>query len=192
MTPRAWAFSLAISAVLWTGILAIALLVAACATPSPVPLPVTDAGQRGAPLSLGETRSSDGAMAGSSPATDGGASLPAVTLDDRTAERRVWLLGQLVASATSTPAHGLASWYPARGMIAAVHSWRLGDTPYRVRVCASRCIDVTVSDYCQCYVGEPRERLIDLSDDAFRKLAPLSVGVLRVTVEGPTLPETDQ
>ena len=172
-----------------TRLLAIALLVAACsATPSSEPGPPSTAPTlSGAPLDSASVPTA--AIADVQPV---GAPFPAVTLDDRTAERRVWLLGQLVASAMSTPAHGLASWYPARGMIAAVHSWRWGDTPYRVRVCASRCIDVTVSDYCQCYVGEPRERLIDLSDDAFRKLAPLSVGVLRVTVEGPTLPETDQ
>jgi rare lipoprotein A (peptidoglycan hydrolase) len=108
--------------------------------------------------------------------------LPVVAFDDRTAEQRVWRLGQLVVKATSTPATGRASWYAARGNVAAVHSWRRGDEPYRVRVCASRCVNVTVADWCQCFIGSSRERLIDLSDDAFRKLAPLSVGLLRVTV----------
>lgn len=79
---------------------------------------------------------------------------------------------------------GIASWYPATGMIAAagpalrVGDWR-GST---VTVCAERCVRVTLSDVCQCYAGTDRERIIDLSDDAFRALAPLSRGLVRVTV----------
>jgi rare lipoprotein A (peptidoglycan hydrolase) len=44
---------------------------------------------------------------------------------------------------------------------------------------------VSLSDWCLCKNG----RLIDLSDDAFRQLAPLSVGVLRVTITRAVLPE---
>jgi rare lipoprotein A (peptidoglycan hydrolase) len=64
----------------------------------------------------------------------------------------------------------------------------------RVQVCASRCVTVRLTDSCQCYRGETRERLIDLSDDAFARLAPLSRGVIRVTVEvvDVTPPETDR
>jgi rare lipoprotein A (peptidoglycan hydrolase) len=53
---------------------------------------------------------------------------------------------------------------------------------------------VRLTDWCQCYRGERRERIIDLSDDAFARLAPLSTGVVRVTVEVvdvPRLPATD-
>lgn len=107
---------------------------------------------------------------------------------------------------------GVASWYPADGLVAAVPSWRWGDTPWRARVCRlddrERCVTVVVSD---CLCGRS-DRLIDLSDDAFRRLAPLSAGLVRVSlsrvaggdgpsdrsgVPGPlpvaplTLPETD-
>jgi rare lipoprotein A (peptidoglycan hydrolase) len=54
-----------------------------------------------------------------------------------------------------------------------------------VDVCAGgRCVQVRLSDWCQCYDGTIRERVIDLSDDAFAQLAPLSRGVLVVTVRG--------
>lgn len=89
---------------------------------------------------------------------------------------------------------GIASWYPADGMIAAAGpalrhgEWRGS----QVQVCGgARCVVVTLSDWCQCYGS----RVIDLSDDAFRRLAPLSQGLLRVTVSGigavETLPPTD-
>jgi rare lipoprotein A (peptidoglycan hydrolase) len=48
----------------------------------------------------------------------------------------------------------------------------------KVEVCtASRCVVVTLIDTCACGGG----RIIDLYSDAFRKLAPLSKGVLEVT-----------
>lgn len=82
---------------------------------------------------------------------------------------------------------GRASWYnDGAGLYAAVHSWRWGDRRYRLTVCRAddleRCVIVTVRDYCQCYVGTSRERVIDLSPDAFSRLAPLSRGVIKVTV----------
>ena len=49
----------------------------------------------------------------------------------------------------------------------------------------SRCVTVTLSDFCSCYAGTDSERLIDLSPDAFSRLAPLSRGLVRVTVELP-------
>jgi len=53
---------------------------------------------------------------------------------------------------------------------------------------------VRLTDWCQCYRGENRERLVDLSDDAFARLAPLMAGVVRVRVEGVTVtpPSTDR
>jgi hypothetical protein len=94
---------------------------------------------------------------------------------------------------------GRASWYAADGNIAAAgpelrdrlgKGWR----GTAVQVCAGRCVVVRLTDWCQCYRGERRERVIDLSDDAFARLAPLSTGVVRVTVEVvdvPRLPATD-
>src|SRR5439155_6821107 len=101
-------------------------------------------------------------------------------------------IGRLVRPGDKSPTvtggvlRGTASWYLANGLIAAVHSWRWGNRPYTVRVCLStlslrtfRCIRVWVQDYCAGCTGS---RLIDLSDDAFRLLAPLSQGIIRVEV----------
>ncbi len=89
---------------------------------------------------------------------------------------------------------GTASWYPADGMIAAAGpALRHGDwRGSQVRVSANgRSVVVTLSDWCQCYGS----RAIDLSDDAFARLAPLSRGVLHVTITPigaeATLPPTD-
>lgn len=82
---------------------------------------------------------------------------------------------------------GTASWYDdGPGLYAAVHSYRFGDPVYDVivRVPGGDSVRVRVRDHCACYVGTSRERLIDLSPDAFAKLAPLSRGLVRVTVEG--------
>lgn len=50
----------------------------------------------------------------------------------------------------------------------------------RVTVChASRCTRIVLNDWCLC---SRDRRLVDLSDEAFRRLAPLSRGVVRVTV----------
>ena len=87
---------------------------------------------------------------------------------------------------TPTVKNGIASWYgtgpdglyAAAGPALRVGDWR-GST---VTVCAERCIRVRLTDYCECYAGTDRERIVDLSDDAFRALAPLSRGLVRVTV----------
>jgi rare lipoprotein A (peptidoglycan hydrolase) len=85
-------------------------------------------------------------------------------------------------SPQATPRSGTASWYGAAGRVAAVPGW--DHRPYRVRVCAgARCVVVRVQDWCGCYVGTSRERIIDLSRSAFLELAPLSRGVIRVTLE---------
>ncbi|HET7702118.1 MAG TPA: RlpA-like double-psi beta-barrel domain-containing protein, partial [Candidatus Limnocylindrales bacterium] len=90
-------------------------------------------------------------------------------------------------------AGGRASWYDVGpGLYAAVPSWRWGDEPYQVRVATGgRAVVVTVGDFCGC----PGARVIDLSADAFRRLAPLSVGLVRVTVTrlgpGVTAPPTE-
>lgn len=88
---------------------------------------------------------------------------------------------------------GIASWYPADGLIAAAgpelrHELGKGWRGSRVTVCASSrsaeaCVRVRISDWCQCMRGEADERLVDLSDDAFRRLRGLSVGLVRVEVE---------
>ena len=84
---------------------------------------------------------------------------------------------------------GEASWYDdGPGLYGAVHSFRWGDTPYAVEVCADVCVTVTVRDHMA-----NRERAIDLSPEAFSRLAQLSRGVVQVTLERVDirLPETD-
>lgn len=78
---------------------------------------------------------------------------------------------------------GRATWYPATGAVAAAgpalrhylgRGWRGSLVEVRYR---GRGVVVRVSDWCAC----PR-RLLDLSDDAFRALAPLSRGVIGVSI----------
>jgi hypothetical protein len=82
-------------------------------------------------------------------------------------------------SATLT---GTASWYSARGLVAAagpalrVGHWR----GTWITVSANgRSVRVQLVTSCQCYGS----RLLDLGADAFRRLAPLSQGLVRVSVE---------
>jgi hypothetical protein len=55
----------------------------------------------------------------------------------------------------------------------------------KVRVCnGDVCIKdpIFLTDWCQCYWKTPTERLIDLDDVDFAKLAPLSKGWFNATV----------
>lgn len=86
---------------------------------------------------------------------------------------------------------GVASWYPARGMIAAAGpglrhgAWRGSSV---VVSYGERSVTVRLADWCAC-----PGRLIDLSDDAFAQLAPLGRGLLEVSVApAPELPATDR
>lgn len=60
--------------------------------------------------------------------------------------------------------------------------WR-GD---HVLVCKkSRCLEVVLNDWCACGKRHGEPTLIDLSDEAFRWLAPLSRGVIHVVIDRP-------
>lgn len=89
----------------------------------------------------------------------------------------------LLSAHTASASHlRQASWYDdGPGFYGAVHSWRFGDTPYWVKVCRldvrTRCVNVKVRDH----MGNAH-RAIDLSPAAFAKLAPLSRGVVGVSV----------
>jgi hypothetical protein len=85
-------------------------------------------------------------------------------------------------------------------MVGAVPSFTFGDEPYPVQVCAfeggqANCVLVTVVSYCACGDRRGEPTVIDLSPAAFRSLAPLSAGIVRVVVDhlrpGLTLPPTD-
>jgi hypothetical protein len=68
---------------------------------------------------------------------------------------------------------------------AAVGTWRWGDKPYTIKVCAKKtgkCVSAVVRDFCRaCKNGFG---IVDLSPQLFRKLAPLGHGRIVVTVEG--------
>lgn len=87
-------------------------------------------------------------------------------------------------------ASGVASWfatgpnglYGAAGPLLRRGDWRGS----RVIVCVTgtgRCVRVTLNDWCACGDRSGRPTIVDLSDEAFRRLAPLSRGVIPVTVE---------
>jgi hypothetical protein len=89
-------------------------------------------------------------------------------------------------------ARGPATWYCLQGVSSCHHAagggmyaaagaaLRVGDWRGRVvTVCtSSRCVTVKLIDWCACGDG----RVIDLYGDAFRRLSPLSEGVIRVAV----------
>ena len=80
---------------------------------------------------------------------------------------------------------GIASWYRyVPGGAAAGPALRRALGPgWRgtvVTVCASRCIQVTLSDWCGCNTAN--EKLIDLDRASFAQLADPSRGVVKVTV----------
>jgi len=99
-----------------------------------------------------------------------------------------WIL-LLVLAASVTPVSaaevtGNATWYgtgPGAGHAAAGPGLRFGDWRGR-RVTVShggRSVVVVLDDWCACRSGN---RIIDLSDEDFSRLASLSEGVIRVTV----------
>ncbi len=89
---------------------------------------------------------------------------------------------------------GVATWFDAPGLQAAVPWWRPGQDPVPLRVCTdgSRCTLVTATGFCACGHRNGRMTVADLSRKAFARLAPLSQGVVEVTIEWPIgLPATD-
>jgi hypothetical protein len=100
-----------------------------------------------------------------------------------------------------TPAiGGVATWYDdgpgLYGAAGPVLRDMLGGDPafrgQRVTVCADECVTVTLTDWCACGDRGGISTVIDLSPDAFRRLAPLSAGVITVSIEPAiTLPSTD-
>lgn len=93
------------------------------------------------------------------------------------------LVTRPIVVAPKAGVRGSASWYddPRKaGLYAAAGpALRVGDWRGRtVTVCGATCFPVTLSDFCGC----PGGRVIDLSSNAFRRLAPLGIGVTEVVV----------
>jgi len=88
---------------------------------------------------------------------------------------------------------GQATWYRYHpGQVAAGPALRAwlgkGWRGTTVMVCAKTCISTRLTDWCLCR----GKRIVDLDSRSFRALAPLSQGVVRVTVSRlPVGPATD-
>ncbi len=93
-----------------------------------------------------------------------------------------------------TVVSGKATWYCCskgwRGQAVVALPGALGghyDSPpaaWSVTVCADRCVVLPVVDYCGCYWGTSRQRVADLSPEAWAAItdSALSRGVVSVTV----------
>jgi expansin (peptidoglycan-binding protein) len=117
-----------------------------------------------------------------------------------------FLLGCILALAALIPAQGatssslggVATWYidPHKSGLYAAAGPDLRHGDWRgsfVKVCAGKCVTVQLTDWCACGDRGGQPTLLDLSASAFRRLAPLSVGVIAVEVTSGsvTLPATD-
>lgn len=116
------------------------------------------------------------------------------------AAREVPVRLRAAAGGVSQTTTGLASWFDAKGYQGAVPWWKPGQdavwaTVTRFAAGHTYSTTVLVTGFCQCLQGHPGARAIDLSRLAFSELAPLSMGLIRVTVDvpvqGPRLPATD-
>lgn len=87
---------------------------------------------------------------------------------------------QLVVEGTRPPRSdsGIASWYHRVGMVAAHPSLPMGTEVRVTNVANGRTVTVIINDRGPYVDG----RIIDLSDDAFARLAPLDVGTINVRI----------
>jgi rare lipoprotein A (peptidoglycan hydrolase) len=73
---------------------------------------------------------------------------------------------------------GIASWFEADGLVAAHRSLPLGSVVKVTDADTGKSVTVRINQRGPWVEG----RVIDLSDDAFQRLAPLGTGTIKVTV----------
>ena len=149
--------------------------------PVPVPAPIPSAG-------TGYERDVMTSAPGRTAAPPVAAPIPTHRHDRDRARVTVDVLDPIPSRTPQRPAHGrsgVASWFAAPGATAAAgpalrallgRGWR----GQRVTVCRPAtgvCVALRLTDWCACPHG-----VIDLSDDAFARLAPLSRGLVRVEI----------
>jgi hypothetical protein len=96
--------------------------------------------------------------------------------------------------ASGAPLQGWATYFDTKaGTAAAGPLLRTGDWRGRVvTVCAGeRCLITKLTDWCACGERNGKPTLVDLARSDFARLAPLSSGVVLVTVSRTELPNTD-
>lgn len=74
---------------------------------------------------------------------------------------------------------GLASWYASEGLVAAHRSLPMGSVVRVTNTDTGKAVNVRITDRGPWVDG----RVIDLSDDAFQRLAPLGKGTIKVKVQ---------
>jgi hypothetical protein len=164
----------------------------AALTPRPAPESTPAASPRqgdGGPprpsvVALARTGQPDSDHPGARPATPspGRTRIPSRTVRMSASATGLTPAAQVPSGAAGTTLRGIASWFRSPSNVSAAGprlraalgpAWR----GVHVRVChADRCTLTVLGDTMRA------DRLVDLDDDAFRALAPLSVGVLAVTL----------